>query len=75
MTAAVTGPVWIDPPLFWTAVADKSEDEVASLLDHIQELWQRSDVEALLRFDFVTCVGYPYQNQRPSPKPASPLVA
>ena len=61
MDAAVKGPVWIDPPRFWAAVGGKSEDEVNTLLEHIQELWNRADIEALRRFDFVTCVGYPYQ--------------
>ena len=61
MDAASKGPVWIDPPRFWAAVAGKSDEEVSSLLDHIEELWQRADVAALQRFDFVTCVGYPYQ--------------
>jgi hypothetical protein len=61
MEAAVKGPVWIDPPRFWAAVAGKSEAEIDSLLGHIEELWQKADLEALQRFDFVTCVGYPYR--------------
>jgi hypothetical protein len=55
------GPVWIDPPRFWTATAGKSEAEVTQLLEHISELWRTGDTEALMRFSFVTCVGYPYK--------------
>ena len=59
---AAPGPVWIHPPRFWNAVKGKSEDEVAALLDHITQLLAQGQIEALLRFDFVTGVGYPYPN-------------
>jgi hypothetical protein len=59
---AAAGPVWIHPPRFWNAVKGKSEDEVAALLDHITQLLAQGQIEALLRFDFVTGVGYPYPN-------------
>jgi hypothetical protein len=62
MSAAVPGPVWIHPPRFWNAVKGKSEDEIANLLDHITQLLAEGQIEALLRFDFVTGVGYPYPN-------------
>ncbi len=62
MNAAVPGPVWIHPPRFWNAVEGKSEDEIANLLDHITQLLSEGQIEALLRFDFVTGVGYPYPN-------------
>jgi hypothetical protein len=61
MLAAIPGPVWIDPPRFWTATDGKSEEEVTQLLDHVSELWRSGDIDALLRFSFVTCVGYPYK--------------
>jgi hypothetical protein len=64
MSTASRGPVWIDPPRFWAAVAGKNEEEITALLNHIDELWQRADIEALQRFDFVTCVGYPYRSRR-----------
>ncbi len=60
MNAAVPGPIWIHPQRFWNAVEGKSEDEVADLLDHIAQLLAEGQIEALLRFDFVTGVGYPY---------------
>jgi hypothetical protein len=62
MNAAARGPVWIHPPLFWKATEDKSEDEIADLLDYIAQLLAEGQIEALLRFDFVTGVGYPYPN-------------
>ena len=62
MNAVDHGPVWIHPPLFWKATEDKSEDEIADLLDHIEQLLAESQIEALLRYDFVTGVGYPYPN-------------
>lgn len=62
MNAAVGGPVWIHPPRFWNAVEGKSEDEIATLLDYITQLLAEGQIEALLRFDFVTGVGYPYPN-------------
>jgi hypothetical protein len=61
MTVPIPGPVWIDPPRFWTAVAGKSEDEVTQLLEQVSELWRAGDIDALMRFSFVTCVGYPYK--------------
>lgn len=62
MNAVARGPVWIHPPRFWNAVAGKSEDEIADLLDHIMQLLAEGKIEALLQFDFVTGVGYPYPN-------------
>ena len=62
MNAAASGPVWIHPPRFWNAVEGKSEDEIADLLDHIKQLLAQGQTEALLQFDFVTGVGYPYPN-------------
>ncbi len=62
MNASALGPVWIHPPRFWNAVKGKSEDEIAELLDHITQLLAEGQIEALLRFDFVTGVGYPYPN-------------
>ena len=62
MNAAVAGPVWIHPPRFWNAVKGKSEDEVADLLDYIERLLTEGKTETLLRFDFVTGIGYPYPN-------------
>ncbi len=64
MNAAAPGPVWIHPPRFWNAVEGKSEDEIADLLDFITQLLAEGKIEALLRFDFVTGVGYPYPNFR-----------
>lgn len=64
MNAATFGPVWIHPPHFWRATAGKSEDEIADLLDHITQLLAEGQIEALMRFDFVTGVGYPYPNCR-----------
>jgi hypothetical protein len=66
MHAPIPGPVWIDPPRFWTAIAGKGEDEVTHLIEHILELWRAGDVDSLMRFDFVTCVGYPYKRLRSS---------
>lgn len=60
MNTATTGPVWIHPPRFWKAVSGKSEDEIAALLEHIEKLLAAGQTEALLKFDFVTGVGYPY---------------
>jgi len=64
MNTATFGPVWIHPPRFWRATAGKSEDEIADLLDHITRLLAEGRIEALLQFDFVTGVGYPYPNGR-----------
>ena len=63
MSAAMPGPVWIDPPRFWSATAGKSDDEVSQLLELVSELWRAGDVDALMRFSFVTCVGYPYSKR------------
>jgi hypothetical protein len=60
MNTAALGPVWIHPPRFWSAVEGKSEDEIADLLDYMAHLLADGQTEALLRFDFVTGVGYPY---------------
>lgn len=62
MNASERGPVWIHPPRFWKAVEGKSEDEIADLLDYLTQLLAEGQTEALLRFDFVTGVGYPYPN-------------
>jgi hypothetical protein len=59
---AAPGPVWIHPPRFWNAMKGKSEDEITALLDHITQLLAQGQIEDLLRFDFVTGVGYPYPN-------------
>lgn len=60
MNTAAPGPIWIHPPRFWNAVAGKSEDEVTELLDSLTRLLAEGHTEAILRFDFVTGVGYPY---------------
>jgi hypothetical protein len=60
MNAATLGPVWIHPPRFWKATEGKSEEEVAALLDHITQLLEEGQTDALLQFDFVTGIGYPY---------------
>jgi hypothetical protein len=62
MNAAKPGPVWIHPPRFWNATKGKSETEVTALLDLITQLLAEGQIDALLRFDFVTGVGYPYPN-------------
>lgn len=62
MDATAPGPVWIHPPRFWNAVEGKSEHEIADLLDFVAQLLAEGQIEALLRFDFVTGVGYPYPN-------------
>ena len=62
MNANASGPVWIHPPRFWNAVEGKSDDEIAELLDHLTQLLAEGQTEALLRYDFVTGVGYPYPN-------------
>ncbi len=63
MNAKVRGPVWIDPPRFWAVVARMTENEVEALLENVSQLWQDGNIEALLQFDFVTGVGYPYPGQ------------
>lgn len=65
MNAAAVGPVWIHPPRFWNAVKGKSEDEVADLLEYMERLLAEGKTETLLRFDFVTGIGYPYPNSAP----------
>jgi hypothetical protein len=60
MKAATLGPVWIHPPRFWKATEGKSEEEIAELLDSITRLLAEGQIETLLRYDFVTGVGYPY---------------
>jgi hypothetical protein len=60
MNAATHGPVWIHPPRFWNATNGKSEEEITALLDFITQLLADGQIDALLRFDFVTGVGYPY---------------
>jgi hypothetical protein len=62
MSAAELGPIWIHPPRFWKAVEGKREDEISDLLDQRTQLLAEGQTEALLRFDFVTGVGYPYPN-------------
>lgn len=62
MNAVGRGPVWIHPPLFWKATEGKSEDEIADLLGHIEKLLAENQIEALLRYDFVIGIGYPYPN-------------
>ena len=62
MNAAAPGPIWIHPPSFWNATEGKSEAEVAELLDHLTKLLEEGQTETLLRYDFVTGVGYPYPN-------------
>lgn len=60
MNATTNGPVWIHPPRFWNATEGKSEEEITALLNHIAQLLKEGQTEALLQFDFVTGVGYPY---------------
>lgn len=60
MNIASPGPVWIHPPRFWKATEGKSEEEVAALLACIEQLLAEGKTEALLKYDFVTGVGYPY---------------
>jgi hypothetical protein len=62
MNEAALGPVWIHPPRFWKVIEGKSEEEIAELLDYITQLLAEGQIEALLRFDFVTGIGYPYPN-------------
>ncbi len=69
MNAEVQGPVWIHPPRFWAAVAGKSEAEISSLLELVTQLHEEGNREALLQFDFVTGVGYPYPNPQPARRP------
>jgi hypothetical protein len=62
MNAVIPGPVWIHPPRFWKATEGKSEEEVSALLGRIEQLLAEGKTEALLRYDFITGVGYPYPN-------------
>ena len=55
-------PIWIHPPNFWKAVEGKSEDEIDDFLNYLTRLLAQGQIETLLRFDFVTGVGYPYPN-------------
>jgi hypothetical protein len=63
MNTTLTGPVWIDPPRYWAAIANKSEKEIDALLESITTLWHHGQIEALFQFDFVIGVGYPYPGE------------
>jgi hypothetical protein len=60
------GPIWIDPPKYWAATAGKSEEEITQMWEHLSELLAEGKIETIKRFEFVTCIGYPYR-KFPSP--------
>jgi len=64
MAEASKGPVWIDPPKYWAAVAGKSEEEVTQIWEEITQLLLQGKMEAVSRIAFVTGIGYPYPKSR-----------
>jgi len=50
---AKSQPIWINPPKFWAATREMSQDEVGNLMDRIMQMAAAGDREALRKFDFV----------------------
>ena len=46
--------IWLDPPRFWSATQNMSEDEVGCLLTEVMTLAERRDLAALRRYDFIS---------------------
>ena len=46
--------IWLDPPRFWSATENMSEEEVSSLLNEVMSLAERRDLSALRRYDFIS---------------------
>lgn len=45
--------VWIDPPKYWAATADMTDEQKASLLEKIEQLAESGDTNSLQQIDFV----------------------
>jgi hypothetical protein len=67
MATEAGGPVWIDPPKYWSAIHGKSDDEVEKIWAEILSLLQAGRIDLVSKIDFVTCVGYPYKGRPFSP--------
>ena len=46
--------IWLDPPRFWSATQNMSEDEVGTLLNEVMSLAERRDIAALCRYEFIS---------------------
>jgi len=46
--------IWLDPPRFWSATQNMSEEEVGRLLSEVMSLAERRDITALRKYDFIS---------------------
>jgi hypothetical protein len=46
--------IWLDPPRFWSATQNMSEDEVGRLLNEVMILAEKRDISALRQYDFIS---------------------
>jgi len=49
--------IWLNPPKFWAATKNMSQDEVERLVEQLFHLAETHDVEALRKYDFILCAG------------------
>ncbi|HVP44596.1 MAG TPA: hypothetical protein VMS96_14290 [Terriglobales bacterium] len=47
----------MNPPKFWAATKNMSQDEVERLVEQLFHLAETHDVEALRKYDFILCAG------------------
>ena len=68
MTQEYPDRIWFDPPKFWAATRGMTKRETAWLMERVEDMAARKDIEGLKHFSFIY-FGNPYRRSSGSSGP------